>query len=136
MYNVLLEKTTIAKDGQSNMKFGFTEGLSPNMAALILSEVCSNISAKDILFITTLDSQKAFDVVNHQILMDKLYHLGVNLEFWDVIVNLYQGLTSTVKWHGDTSLSFSINQGVRQGGVLSTHLYKFSFNSFVQTIYK
>ena len=118
------------------MQFGFTEGLSPNMAALILSEVCSNISAKDILFITTLDSQKAFDVVNHQILMDKLYHQGVNLEFWDVIVNLYQGLTSTVKWHGDTSLSFSINQGVRQGGVLSTHLYKFSFNSFVQTIYK
>ena len=48
-----------------------------------------------------------------QILMDKLYHLGVNLEFWDVIVDLYQGPTSTVKWNGDTSLSFSINQGVR-----------------------
>ena len=48
---ILLEKTTIAKDGQSNMQFGFTEGLSPNMAALILSEVCSNITAKDILFI-------------------------------------------------------------------------------------
>ena len=57
---ILLKKTTIAKDGQSNMQFGFTEGLSPNMAALILSEVCSNITAKDILFITTLDSQKAF----------------------------------------------------------------------------
>ena len=48
---ILLEKTTIAKDGHSNMQFGVTEGLSPNMAALILSEVCSNITAKDILFI-------------------------------------------------------------------------------------
>ena len=131
---ILLEKTTIAKDGQSNMQFGFTEGLSPNMAALILSEVCSNITAKDILFITTLDSQKAFDVVNHQILMDKLYHLGVNLEFWDVIVDLYQGLTSTVKWNGDTSLSFSINQGVRQGGVISTHLYKQYLNELLNDL--
>jgi len=51
----------------------------------------------------------------HQILMDKQYYLGVNLEFWDVIVDSYQGLTSTVKWNGDTSPSFSINQGVRQG---------------------
>jgi hypothetical protein len=25
---ILLKKTTIAKDGQSNMQFGFTEGLS------------------------------------------------------------------------------------------------------------
>ena len=30
---ILLKKTTIAKDGQSNMQFGFTEGLSPNMAS-------------------------------------------------------------------------------------------------------
>jgi hypothetical protein len=104
------------------------------MAALILSEVCSNITAKDILFITTLDSQKAFDVVNHQILMDKLYHLGVNLELWDVIVDLYQGLTSTVKWNGDTSLSFSINQGVRQEGVLSTHLYKQYLNELLNDL--
>ena len=131
---VLLGKTTIAKDGQSNMQFGFTEGLSPGMAALILSEVYSNISAKDILFVTTLDSQKAFDVVNHQILMDKLYHLGVKLEFWDVITDLYQGLTSTVKWQGDISLSFSINQGVRQGGVLSTHLYKQYINELLNDL--
>lgn len=131
---VLLGKTTIAKDGQSNMQFGFTEGLSPGMAALILSEVCSNISAKDILFATTLDSQKAFDVVNHQILMDKLYHLGVKLEFWDVITDLYQGLTSTVKWQGDTSRSFSINQSVRQEGVLSTHLYKQYINELLNDL--
>jgi hypothetical protein len=47
------------------MQFGFTEGLSPNMAALILSEVCSNITAKDILFITTLGvnfASSKFDV--------------------------------------------------------------------------
>jgi hypothetical protein len=39
VFEYILLKKTIAKDGQSNMQFGFTEGLSPNMAALILSEV-------------------------------------------------------------------------------------------------
>jgi hypothetical protein len=71
----------------------------------LIQQVCSNISAKEILCIT-LDSQKAFDVVNHQILMDKLYHLGINLEFWDVIADLYQGLTSTVKWLAGSQNNF------------------------------
>jgi hypothetical protein len=50
------------------------------------------------------------------------------------IVDLYQGLTSTVKWNGDTSLSFSINQGVRQGGVLATHLYKQYLNELLNDL--
>ena len=117
----LWKKTIIAKDSQSSMQFGFTEGLSPSMTALILSEVCTKHFSKRYT-VCTLDSQKAFDIVNHQILMDKLCHLGVNVEFCDVLADLYQGLTPTVKWQGDTILSFSITQGVRQGDVLSTHM--------------
>lgn len=108
---------------QSNLQFGFTEGLSPNMAAPILSEMCSELKGKEMIFITTLDSQKVFDVVSHQILLDKLYYLGLGTEYWDIIMDLYDGITATVKWQGDTSLSFSIDQGVRQGGTLSFHLY-------------
>ena len=67
---ILLEKSEIDNSTQSNMQFGFTKGLSPNMAALILSEICTEISDKNTLFVTTLDSQKAFDVVNHQILLE------------------------------------------------------------------
>jgi hypothetical protein len=38
-----------------------------------------------------------------------------------------------VKWNGDTSLSFSINQGF-QGGVLSTHLYKQYLNELLNDL--
>jgi hypothetical protein len=37
---------------------------------------------------------------------------------------LYTGLVSKVKWKGNTSNSFQIHQGVRQGGILSPFLYK------------
>ncbi|VDI73390.1 Hypothetical predicted protein, partial [Mytilus galloprovincialis] len=131
---VLIEKAGLKNINQSNLQFGFTERLSPTMAALILSEVYSEINGKDLLFITTLDSQKAFDVVNHQILLDKLYYLGVDIEYWDVIEDMYNGVTSTVKWQGDTSLSFSIDQGVRQGGILSSHLYKQYINELLSEL--
>ena len=38
--------------------------------------------------------------------------------------DLYQDITSKIKWFGGLSDSFPINQGVRQGGILSTDLYK------------
>jgi hypothetical protein len=73
-------------DNQSEMQFGFTPDLSPNMAALIVSEVCAETSPREPLFITTLDSQKAFDVVNHNISLDKLYNLGMDLELLVVLI--------------------------------------------------
>ena len=62
----------------------------------------------------TLDSQKAFDVVDHSILLDKLFDKDINDNAWLVIKDLYQDITSKVKWVGGLSDSFPINQGVRQ----------------------
>ena len=59
---------------QSDMQFGFTEGLSPMMASLIVSEVkAESIEQNSTVYLATLDSQKAFDVVDHSILLDKLF---------------------------------------------------------------
>ena len=82
--------------------------------------------------LTTLNSQNEFDVVSHQILLDKLYYLGLDIEYWD----LHDGITSTVKWQGDTSLSFSIDQGGRQGECLSTHLYEQYINEILSELEK
>ena len=75
----------------------------------------------------TLDSQKAFDGVHHLLLLEKLYH-EVPPEIWKVIQDLYSDMSSQVKWNGHTRKNFNIKQGVRQGGVLSTHLYKSYIN--------
>ena len=77
---------------------------------------------KSTLFYATLDVQSAFDVVQHTILLDKLLDRNVSPTYWHIIKELYNGLTTKVKWLGSFSESFALRQGVRQGGVLSTHL--------------
>ena len=115
-------------NNQSNLQFGFTRGLSPIMAALIVSEVILQAKQqKSNLYLVTLDSQKAFDVVHHFLLLEKLYY-EVPPEIWKVIQDLYSDMSSQVKWNEFTSKNFNIKQGVRQGGVLSTHLYKSYIN--------
>ena len=88
------------------------------------AEVKINTNAP--LYLVTLVSQKAFDVVNHILLLDKLYDTGIHPALWSIINDMYLGLTSKVKWLGGLSDSFEINQGVGQGGILSSVLYKSS----------
>lgn len=116
---------------QSSLQFGFSKGLSPLMAALLISEARAEVkcNTKSPLFLVTLDSRKAFDVVCHTIMLDKLYESGVHPTLWTLVRNMYSGLTSKVKWLGEIGPSFDILQGVRQGGVLSTFLYKTYINN-------
>ena len=56
--------------------------------------------------------------------MVKLYEQGINSHLWRLIRSMYSGLTAKAKWNGEVSSSFSIRQGVQQGGILSTDFYK------------
>ena len=76
------------------------------------------------MFIAALDLQKAFDVFNHDFLLQKLYFDGVGGDEWLLLKDLYTDMTTCVKWDGFLSSSFVIRQGVRQGGILSASHYK------------
>ncbi|MES9880886.1 MAG: reverse transcriptase family protein [Sedimenticola sp.] len=129
---VILERISIS---QSDLQYGFTKGLSPTMASLIISEAKTEVDLnRSTLYLATLDSQKAFDVVDHLILMDKLYYQNIQPDLWLIIKNMYDGLTSRVKWVNELSSSFKIGQGVRQGGVLSTHFYKAYINDLLMEL--
>lgn len=126
---------TLLPSQQSDLQFGFTTGLSPTMAALVISEVEVESSERgDSLFIALLDSQRAFDVVNHDSLKRKLYLNGINNKFWKLINNWYNNLSAKVKWKGVISDSFPVLQGVRQGGILSTGFYKTYINDLLLSL--
>ena len=74
--------------------------------------------------LTTLDTQKAFDAVDHNCLLRRLYLDGIRVDDWLLIRDMYSNCTSKVKWAGLLSDTTDIQQGIRQGGVLSTSHYK------------
>ena len=82
---------------------------------------------KDV-YIAFLDTKSAFDVVDHASLMRRLFHIGVDVALWNLIYSLHSNAQTVVRWMGQTSKSFYIHQGVRQGGILSTDMYKIYLN--------
>ncbi|MES9883383.1 MAG: reverse transcriptase family protein, partial [Sedimenticola sp.] len=117
--------TRILDSNQSSLQKGFTPGMSSLNAAIILTECIKEAKhCKQQLIVTTLDAQKAFDVVNHQSLLNKLYRDGIEGMDWMLLKDGYSDQNSMVKWKGLTSSTFELHQGVRQGGVLSTSHYK------------
>ena len=81
MFGKLFEYSLLSKLNlpQSDHQFGFTSGLSPVMAGLLVSEAKSEaIQNRHPLFLATLDSQKAFDTVHHKILLDKLFQTNIH----------------------------------------------------------
>ncbi|MCG7866749.1 MAG: hypothetical protein JAY74_10300 [Candidatus Thiodiazotropha taylori] len=110
---------------QNNLQRGFTQNSSPMNCALILEEVIrESKDRKQPLYVAFLDVKAAFDVVSHDSLLRKLFHIGLEGTEWSLVRSLHCGAESVVKWEGSTSSNFKVQQGVRQGGILSTDLYK------------
>ena len=98
--------------------------------ALILEEYLREY--KDLnktAYVAFLGAKSVFDVVSHDSLLRKLYNIGVKGKSWSVIHSLYQEAVSAVKWNGLLSRKFRVEQGVRQGGILSTDYYKLYKNN-------
>jgi hypothetical protein len=120
---------------QSRLQCGFTSGLSPAYAALMLTEaIAEQKYLRKPLYVATLDAQKAFDVVDHASLLWKWHERGLNGIIWQLKDETYQNMTTKVKWGGLLSNEFTIHQGVRQGGIPSTVDYKLYINALLHQL--
>ena len=93
-YNQILHKT-------QSKRQRCTSRSSSMGAAMILSECINEAqNKKEDLFFATLDVQKAFDVVDPDILLRKLYLDGIRGNDWMPLRDLYTDMMSSVKWEG------------------------------------
>ena len=122
-------------DHQSELQFGFTRGISPLVAAVMVSEAIAVAQdTKTELFMASLDAKKAFDVVNHDILLDTVSASEASHNLLSATQACYKNINSSVSWKGQQGEEFRVNQGVRQGGILSTHLYKLYLDPLLQSL--
>ena len=70
-----------------------------------------------------LYASKAFDLVRHDILFDRLSHRGLPQFISSFLLNWYKSQELCVRWGKVFSSSFTVSNGVRQGGVLSPVLF-------------
>jgi hypothetical protein len=122
---------------QCPLQRGFSRGVSPSYAALLVEEAINE--AKDLahpLAMATLDAEKAFDVVWHDGLIRKLFHLGIPTHLLQIISQLQTEATSCVQWNQDISEEFQVLQGIRQGAKLSPLLYKIFVDNAISLLHE
>lgn len=104
------DSCSVIADAQNSLQKGFTNGVSPTLAVIIVTEL--QVEEKLYLSLALLDAQKAFDK-----LLRKSIQIGINGDKWLMLNVWYHELVSQVKWNGGLSRMFPEKQGVRQGGV-------------------
>ncbi|CAC5369937.1 unnamed protein product [Mytilus coruscus] len=121
---------------QNPLQLGFTEGASSLFAAFITTETILLYRLLQILLeLVALDAEKAFETLSHTIMLNKLFHDGIDGDMWMILLrNIYQDLSLKIKWNNETSGSINILQEVRQGAKLSSLLYKRYNNTILNAI--
>ena len=112
-----------------DLQFGFRKRFSTNHALLIIVEdIRSNLDNKTFACGVFVDLEKAFDTVNHKILLSKLSHYGIrgvaNNWFSSYICERQQQVTL----NGATCPFLNISCGVPQGSILGPLLFLIYIN--------
>ena len=118
----------------SKAQLGFLPGNRTSDAHLILANLVEYYckTKKTHLFGCFVDFSKAFDSIPRDILFKKLLSHNINGKFYDCLINMYTDDQACIKLGNRITNTFMVNQGVKQGCILSPLL----FNIFLSDLQK
>ena len=128
---IILYKSKFLNDSSTN-QFGFQLGLSTYQPIFLLKETVNKYKrTKSPLYIASLDAEKAYDSLWRTGLFYKLKD-KMDENLWLILMSYYEKSDGIIKFN-DTIFKdvIKINNGVKQGGVLSPSLFNFFINDLI-----
>ena len=108
----------------SDLQFGFKKGTSTTQCTFSMLETIDQYNfMKSNAFVLMLDASKAFDRVNYCKNFRELLKREMSPLVLRLLLLIYTNQTLRVKWGSVMSKSFTVRNGVKQGGVLSPVLF-------------
>ena len=101
---------------------------------LTYNEVSHWMDTGSMVDLILFDFSKAFDTINHQILLTKLNSFGINGYMLSWIKTFLSHRTMEVVGSGQNSSSFPVISGVPQGSVLGPTLFLIYINHIFATL--
>ena len=116
-----------------NNQHAFTNGRSTVSALTAISQnwfdsTDNSSTGRQGVHALFIDFRKAFDLVDHKILLDKLAQMNVSRSFWLWTRSFLEGRTQQVNLQGALSFIAPCPAGVPQGSVISPTLFNIHIN--------
>ena len=108
----------------SDLQFGFKNECSTTYCTFVLEEVIQYYkNNKTDVYVMMLDASKAFDRVGYVKLLSLLLERGLCPVICRLLIYMYTNQSLCVKWDTEISKKFSVQNGVKQGGILSPIMF-------------